>query len=220
MISDICGITLASPGYFNLANEAARRFRKYTGMDCLVITTDRADSYDAKLALPNLGDRTLCFIDSDLWMIRPVNLDPFRQMNGVAAVPEAGRHLIHSFCIHDCETLEVPMDRYVNAGLMIINPRVPAVQEAFNIAAQILAESRAGINVLKDYGEQSALNAGFLRAGVQMTFLGDEWNFWPKAWHWKCYDELPLHPYSIHAAGVPLPQKEQFLKEQCKVWEF
>jgi len=220
MISDILGITLASPGYFELAHEAARRFRKYTGCDCLVITTDRPDSYDAKLALPNLGDRTLCFFDADLWFIRQVDLEPFRQINGVAAVREVGRHLPHSFCIHDCSVLDAPMDRHVNAGLMIINPRVQPVKSAFEIASQILADSKAGVNILKDYGEQSALNAGFHRAGVEMTFLDDAWNFWPKAWTWGCYDALPVKPFAIHAAGVKLHEKAQFLKDQCKVWEF
>lgn len=220
MISDILGATIASPGYFELANEAARRFRKYTGCECIVLTTDRESSYDNKLALPNLGDRTICFFDADLWFVRQVDLEPFRQIEGVAGVVEAGRFLPKSFCVNDCASLGIPIEGYINAGLMIINPRTPSVKAAFNTASNILAQAKAGVVKIEDYGEQSALNAAFVRELCPVQYLGDEWNFWPKAWAWGCYKSLPLHPYCIHAAGVLLPNKMQFLKDQCKVWEF
>lgn len=219
-ISDILGVTIASPGYFELANEAAARFRKYSGLDALVITTNRNDSYDMKYILPLLGTRTLIFFDADLWYIRPVSFDRFANLNGIAAVQDATRHSFHgTFCLQDAISLDVPPDRYVNTGFMVINPRLPAVAEAFRLASSLMAQRRAGEIKTLDVTEQSLLNAAFYRSGVDMHFLPDEWNFWPMAWKHKFYDRLPLEPYCIHAAGVPLAEKAAFLEKHRAVFE-
>lgn len=220
MISDIIGVTISSPGYHELAQEAAQRFRKYTGCDALVLTTERRDSYDAKMALPFLGDRTICFFDADLWFVRRVDLEPFRQINGIAAVKDASRFCMTSICLEDALSLGFEPERYINTGLMIFRGGNPTIQSAFNAASSLIAERASGSLVTKDKTEQSLLNAGIHRSSVALTFLGDEWNFWPHAWHRGWMDKLPLHPYCVHAAGVLLPQKTQFLKDQCKVWEF
>ncbi len=219
-ISDILGVTIASPGYFDMAYEAAARFRKYTELDAMVITTDRQESYDMKYVLPLLGTRTLVFFDADLWFIRQASLARFANLNGIAAVQDVTRHSIHgTFCLQDALALDMPPDRYVNTGFMVINPRVPAVGEAFRLASVLMAQRRAGeINIL-DVTEQSLLNAAFYRSGVDMHFLPDEWNFWPMAWKHKFYDRLPLEPYCIHAAGVPLPEKAAFLARHAAVFE-
>lgn len=219
-ISDILGVTIASPGYFELANEAAARFRKYSGLDALVITTDRNDSYDMKYILPLLGTRTLVFFDADLWFIRQVSFARFANLNGIAAVPDATRHSFHgTFCLQDALGLDVPPDRYVNTGIMIINPRVPAVAEAFRLASALMARRRAGEIKTLDVTEQSILNAAFHRSGVEINFLADEWNFWPMAWKHKFYDRIPMEPYCIHAAGVPLAEKAEFLARHTAVFE-
>lgn len=219
-ISDILGVTIASPGYFELANEAARRFRKYSGLDALVITTDRNDSYDMKYILPLLGTRTLVFFDADLWFIRQVSFARFANLNGIAAVQDATRHSFHgTFCLQDALGLDMPPDRYINTGFMVINPRLPAVAEAFRLASALMAQRRAGEVKTLDVTEQSLLNAAFYRSGVDMHFLPDEWNFWPMAWKHKFYDRLPMEPYCIHAAGVPLDQKAEFLARHTAVFE-
>lgn len=220
MTSDILGITISSPGYHEMAQEAARRFRKYTRCDTLILSTDREDSYDAKLTLPFLGDRTVCFFDSDLWFIRRVNLEPFRQINGLAAVKDASRFCSTSFCLGDADTLGFDPDRYINTGLMIFRGGNSAIQSAFNLASVLISQRSSGSLVTEDKTEQSLLNAGIHRSGIELTFLGDEWNFWPRAWHRGFIGTLPTRPYCIHAADVSLSQKTQFLKDHCKVWEF
>lgn len=221
MISDIIGITISSPGYHEMAQEAARRFRKYTGCDALILTTERRDSYDAKYALPFLGDRTICFFDADLWLIRQTNLAPLSQINGIAAVKDVTRHAENgSFCLQDARLLQFSPEEYCNTGFMVINPLAANVKEAFNLASSLMAKKNAGCFSIIDVTEQSLLNAAFIQSGVEMTYLGNEWNFWPNAWKHGFYQSLPLHPYCIHAAGVLLPNKMQFLKDQCKVWEF
>lgn len=218
-ISDILGVTIASPGYFELANEAAARFRKYSGLDALVITTDRNNSYDMKYILPLLGTRTLVFFDADLWFIRQVSFARFANLNGIAAVQDATRHSYHgTFCLQDAISLDMPPERYVNTGFMVINPRLPAVAEAFRLASALMAQRRAGEIKILDVTEQSLLNAAFYRSNVDMCFLPDEWNFWPVAWKYKFYDRLPMEPYCIHAAGVPLAEKADFLAKHAAVF--
>ena len=219
-ISDILGVTIASPGYFDLANEAAARFRQFSGLDALIITTDRKDSYDMKYALPLLGTRTLVFFDADLWFIRPIDLTRFANLNGIAAVQDVTRHSFNgTFCLQDAVSLDMPPDRYVNTGFMVINPRVQAVKAAFNLASVLMAQRRAGEIKTLDVTEQSLLNAAFYRSSVDMHFLPDEWNFWPHAWKHKFYDRIPMEPYCIHAAGVPLAQKSEFLAKYCSVFQ-
>lgn len=214
----VIGITIATPGYFDLAQTAAASFRKYARAPVLVLTTDEA-GYDWKYTLPEIaGDRVFCFFDSDVLFIKPLDLAPFRNINGVAAVRDASRHALDSFCLPDALALDMPADRYCNTGLFIANPRVPAVRAAFDLARLLMAEHRAGNGpVLKDFTEQSILNAAWHRAGVDMTFLGDDWNFWPHAVH-RGWLDWQGGIKVLHAAGVPLDQKAEFLARHAAVF--
>ena len=148
----VIGITVCNKPYEALAHQAAASFRKYTGAPALILTTDDPASYDWKYALPEIaGDRVFCFFDADTLVIKPLDLDPFRNINGIAAVRDASRQALDSFCLPDALALDFPPDRYCNTGLFIANPRVPAVRAAFDLARRLMAEHRAGIGpVLKD----------------------------------------------------------------------
>lgn len=215
----VIGITIATPGYFDLAQTAAASFRKYARAPALVLTTDEA-GYDWKYTLPEIaGDRVFCFFDADTLVIKPLDLSPFRNINGIAAVRDASRQAVDSFCLPDALALDFPPERYCNTGFFIANPRVPAVRAAFDLARLLMAEHRAGIGpVLKDVTEQSLLCAAWHRAGVDMTFLGDDWNFWPHAVHrgwltWQGGIKV------LHAAGMPLAEKASFLEKHRAVFE-
>jgi hypothetical protein len=199
-MTDILGVTISSPGYHEMAQEAARRFRKYSGLDCLILTTERDDSYDAKYNLPLLGSRTLCFFDADLWFCRPFNLAQFGNLNGIAGVPDPTRNSFHgTFCYQDAITLGMPPNQYLNTGFLVINPRHKATQKAFEDAKHLMELKRRGalreaypiltkngtrkrrqppLHIL-DETEQSLLNAALYRNQVQVFPLGDEWNYWP-----------------------------------------
>lgn len=216
----VIGITVANPPYLALAEKAASSFRKYTGAPALILTTDDPASYDWKYTLPEIaGDRVFCFFDADTLFIRPVDLAPFRNIAGIAAVRDASSQALDSFCLPDALALDFPPDRYCNTGMLIANPRVPAVRAAFDMARLLMAEHRAGIGpALKDVTEQSLLNAAWHRSGVDMMYLGDQWNFWPHAVHrgwlgWQ--DGVKV----LHAAGVPLAEKAAFLARHAAVFE-
>lgn len=216
----VIGITVCNKPYEALAHQAAASFRKYTGAPALILTTDDPASYDWKYALPEIaGDRVFCFFDADCQFIRPVDLAHFRNINGIAAVRDASRQALDSFCLPDALALAFPPDRYCNTGLFIANARVPAVREAFDLARRLMTESRAGLGpALKDLTEQSILNAAWHRAGVDMTFLGDDWNFWPHAVH-RGWLEWQPGIKVVHAAGVPLAEKASFLARHAAVFE-
>lgn len=216
----VIGITVCNKPYEALAHQAAASFRKYTGAPALILTTDDPNSYDWKYALPEIaGDRVFCFFDADTLLIRPLDLAPFRNIAGVAAVRDASRQALDSFCLPDALALDFPPDRYCNTGLFIANARQPAVRAAFDLARLLMAEHRVGIGpALKDVTEQSLLNAAWHRAGVDMTFLGDDWNFWPHAVH-RGWLEWQGGIKVLHAAGVPLAEKAAFLEKHRAVFE-
>ncbi len=219
----VIGITVCNKPYEALAHAAAASFRKYTGAPALILTTDDPASYDWKYALPEIaGDRVFCFFDADTLVIKPLDLAPFRNIAGIAAVRDASRQALDSFCLPDALALDFPPDRYCNTGFFFANARQPAVRAAFDLARRLMAESRAGVEgfpVLKDVTEQSILVAAWHRAGVEMTYLDDTWNWWPHACHrgwldWRGGIKV------LHAAGVPLQQKAEFLERHRLVFEY
>jgi len=219
----VIGITVCNKPYEALANAAAASFRKYTGAPALILTTDDPNSYDWKYALPEIaGGRVFCFFDSDTVLVRPMDLSPFRNINGIAAVKDASRFAIDSFCLPDALALDFPPEGYCNTGFFIANPRVPAVREAFDMARRLLGEYKAGVEglpALKDLTEQSILNAAWHRAGVEMTYLDDSWNFWWHACHrgwmnWRSDIRV------LHAAGEPLEKKAGLLERHRLVFEY
>jgi hypothetical protein len=216
----VIGITVCNKPYEALAHAAAASFRKYTGSPALILTTDDPASYDWKYALPEIaGDRVFCFFDADTLFIRPLDLAPFRNIAGVAAVRDASRQALDSFCLPDALALDFPPDRYCNTGFFFANARQPAVRAAFDLARRLMGEHRAGIGpALKDITEQSLLNAAWHRAGVDMMYLPDGLNFWPHAVHrgwlnWRGGIKV------LHAAGVPLAEKSAFLEKHRAVFE-
>lgn len=216
----VIGITVANPLYMKLAQAAAASFRKYTGSPAIILTTDDPASYDWKYTLPEIaGDRVFCFFDADTLFIKPVDLSPFRNINGIAAVRDASRHAVDSFCLPDAVALDFPPENYCNTGLFFANARQPAVRQAFDLARLLMTEHRAGVGpVLKDVTEQSILNAAWDRSDVDMMYLPPAWNFWPHAVH-RGWQDWPPSIKVLHAAGVPLADKAAFLARHATVFE-
>lgn len=217
----VIGITVCNKPYEALAHQAAASFRKYTGAPALILTTDDPASYDWKYALPEIaGDRVFCFFDADTLFIKPLDLAPFRNIAGVAAVRDASRQALDSFCLPDALALGFPPARYCNTGLFIANPRQPAVRAAFDMARLLMGKYKAGIGpALKDVTEQSILNAAWHGAGVDMMFLPDTINFWPHAVH-RGWLDWQSGIQVLHAAGVPLADKAEFLERHRLVFEY
>lgn len=220
----VIGITIANPAFMDMAAHAAASFRKYTGAPALILAVDDGGLAHAwKYSLPQIaGDRVLCFFDADTRFVAPVDLSQFANLNGIAAVKDPSRHCLTSFCLHDAMALDFDPDTYCNTGLFFANPRRPAVQEAFDLAACMMTDQQAGRGPdLKDVTEQSILNAAWHRAGVDLQFLDDSWNFWPHAiargWLAKRPETLKV----VHAAGITgARRKSELLDNYASVLEF
>lgn len=219
-LSNIIGATIATTGYEELAQEAARRFRRHTGCHALILTADGRDGYDLKFEIPRLaGGRVFCFFDADLWFIRDVSLDRFAGMEGAALVPDPAA-LHPTFCQNDADVLGLPRERYCNTGLIIANSADSRVLTAFDRASVLMAEKRAGLHPdIQDTTEQSMLNRALFENQLPTQFLLPKWNSYYYAIPNGFIDSIPVDMLAIHAAGVPLEKKIAYLELQARAHE-
>lgn len=220
-LSTIIGITIATTGYHELAHEAARLFRKHTGCHCLILTADGDDAYDLKFALPRLADNRVCaFFDADWHMFRDTSMDEFVGMDGLAAVRDPGAtHESRHFPMEDAEALGIPCDRYVNTGLLIFNSADWRVQKAFDRASVLMQEKRAGLHTgVYDKTEQSILNRALYEFQMPTRFLDRKWNTYYYSVPAGFIESIPANMVAVHAAGVPLDRKAEWLKLQTQAW--
>lgn len=216
----VIGITIATPGYFDLAQEAAARFRKYADTEVLILTSNVTDGYDQKFNILNVaGDRTVVFFDSDWWAVRPFDVQQFYNSSLIWAVKDASRHSLSSFCLHDAMTLGFPAEEYVNTGFFVVNGREASHHRAFGQAALLVQSRKAGEIEIKDRTEQSLLNAAWQRDNLTIQYLPDEWNYWPRAIERGFYTAVPTDPIAIHAADVELRHKIEFLYSHCQFYD-
>ena len=159
-MKEIIGITIASDGYFDLATEAAARFRHYGNTEALILTASGKNRFDLKFEILNLvGERSVAFFDADWWAVRRFELEPYYNSAAIFAVQDASRHSLTSFCLNDSLQLGFPADEYVNTGLFIMNGRLESHRESLNSAAALMAKKVAGcFPDVKDVTEQSMLN--------------------------------------------------------------
>lgn len=221
-MSPIIAFTIATPGYFDLAYECARRIRQFAGIDCLILTSeDRQNGYALKFELARLaGGRVFIFADSDYWMIRHMPMDRFIGVDGFCAVPDPAA-LHPTFCKNDADVFGFPRDRYFNSGFFVANSADSRVIRAFDRASVILAEKRAGLHpLIQDGTEQSCFCKAMHENQLPTQFLPQEFNTYLHAAQHGHVATIPAKPYAIHAAGVPLPDKMRVLQQQCAVFQY
>lgn len=220
-LTTIIGITIATTGYEQLAQEAARRFRLFTGCSCIILTADGRDGYDLKFEIVKIaGGRVVFFFDADWWPIRNFSLNQFIGMEGLAAVPDpAAMHHTNQFPMQDAATLGFPPQRYCNTGVLVFNSADSRVVLAFDRASVLMAEKRAGLHAdVLDATEQSLLNLAFHENNLPTQFLPPKWNTYYFAIPTGFIDSIPADMVAIHAAGVPLARKWEYLELQTKAW--
>lgn len=209
------GVTIATPGYFDLAKEAAARFRKCSGCDTVILESSES-GFDSKFKLLDLfKGQQICFFDADLFPIRKLDLNPFKGKLGVFGVNDPTCISDHSFVKHDSIAIGIYPYTYLNTGFLILNFADETVVKAFEIArANMINKNDLG---LQDKTEQSVLNLGFKETTVNI--LPFKYNFFKKAVDWGCFPYIPRDIINVHAAGVNgLKDKMKALHEQCIVF--
>lgn len=207
----ILGVTLASPAFLDLATEAVRRWRDMTGEECVVIVPPDDDgAHMVKLRIPELVRLgPVCFFDADLWFMRPCK--PWELLTrGFSGVVDCGVHHPATFAHSDCRTLKIDPSRYFNSGFFVCDTSLEPVRRAFAVALNLAIQRRA----VKDFGEQSYLNAGVQRAS-SFSAAPSAWNVGPWAGIAGLQDTLPSRPIGLHALGVPGNLK----RERLELWE-
>lgn len=215
-------VTVVTPAYAALAEEACRRVREFTGLEVLRIEVEEGRGFEAKLKLPALCPaRRILFFDADWWLLRAVDVTAIE--GDFCAVPDPSTVDPGSFCHQDSQALGLEAARYFNSGFFIADLACEDVVGAF---ARALEHFRAGkvdgTTTLTDTTDQSWLvEAIALKekdCGIDHARLPLAWNYYHRATQWGCVKSIPPHLYAIHAAGVPLEEKQAHLQAMAAVF--
>lgn len=205
------GVTIASPRYASLAQQAVDSFRASTGCDAVVIHTTNEGNYDRKLNLHRLFSgqkQSVIYFDSDTLWVGKADLSKFEDREAFLAVHDPclapGYGMEEEFPVADCKAHGLDPEAYFNSGIFIFNHRHEAVFEKAKWAFKNLK--------FKDFGEQSSLNYGVQHSPVKFELIGEEWNFFPFAHRRLDKVQWPVNLHVVHAAGYPPHLKERVLQ--------
>lgn len=212
-------ITVACPAYADLANEQAEHFRRHSKLDTIVVHNNDS-SFRHKLDLEQMfRGQKVVFFDADYRLIRDAHFNDIGEQGEFIACHDCGLHDINQFPSPDSAILDINPALYFNSGLWVADFRYESHRHAFAIARQLFEEKRNGLwSGIGDLGEQSFLNAGVQKAGVQIRHLHPRYNFMFHSWRWGAMPEIPREIIGIHAAGTELGDKRNMLNAQHKIF--
>jgi hypothetical protein len=214
------GVTVSSPKYQALTDEAVRRFRAATGLDVVVLWSEQEPAFAAKLNLDLLvAARPIVFFDVDLWMLRPFDFLPLARSGRFCAVPEPGAWNPRAFPHGDSEREGWDKSTYFNSGLFVCDLAQPEVQRVFADARGRLSECHAkAARRPTDWTDQFYLNWAVQRQPGLLKRLPFSLNFYKKAVDWGSYPYIPREIIGLHAAGVPVEEKLEKLRREASVF--
>jgi hypothetical protein len=195
------GVTVATPGWEEMANEAAMRWMRHTGNAAEIRKAkNREEVRDVKLNLT--GARW--FFDADLWFVRRVELPALGGACafGTPVVPSAvGREIIRSWA----KRAGVDPACWISSGFYGADWDTPAAKRALGFARDHAIEWN-----IRDRDEEP-LNVGLQRAGLPLGLLPSAYNWHPRCGAGYGY-EPPEGIVAIHAGDVPAADKWEFLR--------
>lgn len=213
------GVTVSSPKYAHLTDEAVKRFRAMTGLDVVVIWSQQEPAFASKLNLDLLvAARPIVFFDVDLWMLRPFDFVPLAQSKFFSAVPDPGALNKDAFPHTDCEREGWEKANYFNSGLFCCDLSRPEIRDIFKTARRLLTACHdKQFAKPVDWTDQFFLNyAVQLHAGLYK--LPFAMNFYKKAVDWGSFPHIPREIIGLHAAGVPIKDKLATLQREAAVF--
>lgn len=215
------GVTIRTPSYAELSEEAVRRFKQHSGLPCVVIDCGDEEAFGMKLKLDTVAPRCQCIVfDADWWALRPFD---FSGWCGAAwgMVHDRGIHHPAAFARYDCERQGIVPEYYGNTGFFLCDLSREDHREVFARARGYAAEVRAGGRVaFADFGEQSMLNLAVQQAGVPVNLLPDEYNFFRALVEHGMKSEIPGQVIGLHAAGVGLEGKLAHLRVMAEALSY
>lgn len=221
------GVTVVTPAYKHLEKEAVKRFREFTGLSVQVIRCKDDQGFFAKLELDRECPRTrIVFFDVDYWLLRPMHPQQWCPMSWVA-VQDSAVYNPHAFPHTDCESHQLDKRRYFNSGMFTCNLAVDQHRQVFQEARKLrkrVASKKDPAPV--DVTDQYYLNAAVQKINPSTGLMPTRFNFYKKASDWGQLPYIPREIVGLHAAGEPLQNKLEALRQQsavfgggtCPVW--
>jgi hypothetical protein len=202
------GVTIVTPSYKHLYAEAAKRFRKNTGLPVHAIRVADSRGFAAKLELDRLAPRgPIVFFDVDAWVIQPTDFS--KLTGGWFAVNDPAVYTYGSFPKEDCEEFSIPKGFYFNSGVMALDTSDRTHRKVFKLARKLKASGRYEP---KDWTDQFWLNLAALQCEVPIQHIPLSFNYYPMAVKHGGYPHHPRTPKIVHAAGFKLPHKLDALR--------
>lgn len=218
--SEVIGVTITSPKYAHLTDEAVKRFTAMTHLDVVVIQSQTEPAFAVKLNLDLLvAPRPIVFFDVDLWMLRPFDFHPLAATGRWSAVPDPGAHNPAAFPHTDSEANGWSKADYFNSGLFVCDLSRESHRDVFKAARWKLERCHAGREPRpKDWTDQFFLNWSVQRVPGLLNPLPFAMNFYKKAVDWGSYPAIPREIIGLHAAGVDVRDKLAALINQERVF--
>jgi len=218
--TEVLGVTITSPQYQHLTEEAVRRFHQQTGLDVAVLWSAQEPAFAVKLNLDLLlAPVPIVYFDVDLWMLRPFDFRPIAQAGRFAAVPDPGAWNPNAFPHIDSERFGWEKESYFNSGLFACDLGRPDIRQLF-IEARARLDACHGdtTQAPADWTDQFFLNWAVQRQPGLFKRLPFALNFYKKAVDWGSYPHIPREIIGLHAAGVPLDEKLGKLRREAEVF--
>lgn len=209
------GVTLASTEFAPLAYMAQDRFERATGLQSVLFRTPVEKNYLAKLELARMfKGQTVVYFDADLWFIRKTDLSCFEDLESFIAVKDPGIYDPSHFPQHDSRLLGLALEKYFNSGFLVWNDRHKPI---FETALSLYQQHKEKI---KDFGEQSCLNAAAQKHG-SIELISNTFNYMPFAKTEKLsgMDHVE-NPIAIHGAGFSASNKREALERYENHYKF
>ena len=220
------GVTISSPAVRRMADEAAERFSWATGLRTYIRSEPADRCYRAKFDLARDLEGTVVYFDADLWFLRKFDITRYYDRREFLATLDPGRFEIGHFPLHDSKVMGLDPGRYFNSALMIWNLRH---EEAWKEARRISASGKypnlhdpgnpsEGGTRLRDFGEQSHINAAIQNTGTPFEALPATLNYMPYAAREMDGYKRLNDPIACHAAGYAIEHKQGFLEFCAHHW--
>jgi hypothetical protein len=214
------GVTIVTSSYAALEEESVTRFRKYSGLDVVVIRVDDDAGFAAKLNLDRfVAPQPIVFFDVDLWLLRPYDFAKHATSGRWCAAMCPGALNPIAFPHADSVANGWEKATYFNSGLFACDLSQPNIQKVFSDARARLAACHAKECAEPvDWTDQYYLNWGVHQQAGLFFELPFAVNFYKLAVDWGSYPHIPREIIGLHAAGVPAAAKLETLRQQAAVF--
>lgn len=199
----VIGVTLADEEYMPMACEAVKRWKRYSGQECLILSCERDTSWWSKYDLAALlGPVKICFFDADVWAVNPYPLDDMWKPGfDLQVVRDPGVNDSKAFPHYDCMLFDIEPARYFNGGWFTCDLANPKVIAWLNTARELTIQVKnCALPQWNDFGEQTSLNVAAATVGLDIEYMDPGFSFFHKAWKHKTLTH-PESIYAVHAAG-------------------